>query len=305
MLSRIYLLAGALCVSSYALAVTPSPSIGSATARGELRIDNQEVQGSGTLFDGSIVETGTSFASTADLRLANNVAVTLLRDSRGTLYSDHLMLQRGTAQLDSADSFRIQANDMVVVPKEGHSSGIVSIDPANSVTVETKNGTLEIRNSSGASVALVRPGHPLTFSSVAGKSPAEFSATGTVSSENGHYYLNSAETCMKYEVKGDNLQSYNGTSVVASGVLEAAKPTDGVAGLLVASSVRTNTDVTSAGRVPEFHAMIKGVSISAASPNLVGKCPPDPLVPCCPGLPFPQCCADGPFPGPGQCGHSH
>ena len=77
MLSRMYLLAGALCVSSYALAVTPS--IGSVTARGETKIDNQQVAGSGTVFDGSVVETGQSIASAADLRLANNVEITLLR----------------------------------------------------------------------------------------------------------------------------------------------------------------------------------------------------------------------------------
>jgi len=173
MLSRMYLLAGALCVSSYALAVTPS--IGSVTARGEIRIDNQQVQGSGTVFDGSVVETGQSVNSGADLRLANKVEITLSRDSRGTLYSDHFILQRGTAQFGSTNSFRVQAKDVVVVPAEANSSGIVSIDPANSVTVSAKQGTFEIRNTSGASVAQVRPGLPLKFSSLTDKSNANAS----------------------------------------------------------------------------------------------------------------------------------
>jgi hypothetical protein len=301
MLSRIYLLAGALCVSSYALAVTPSPSIGSATARGELRIDNQEVQGSGTVFDGSVVETGKSISSGADLRLVNKTEITLLRDSLGTLYSDRFMLQRGSAQLGSTASFRVLASGMVVVPTEAHSSGIVTIDPANSVTVETKNGTLEIRNSSGSSVALVRAGHALTFSSLADKSPAEFSATGTVTSENGRYYLNSAETCMKYEVKGDNLQDYNGTSVVASGVLQSATPAAGVAGLLLASSLQPSSAITPAGQEPRFRAVIRGISISTGS---IAKpetaCIPD--VDCCPGVPSPKCCVQLP---PSQCNKSN
>jgi len=303
MLSRMYLLAGALCVSSYALAVAPS-TIGSVTARGETRIDNQVVQGSGTVFDGSVVETGQSVSSGADLRLANNVEITLLRDSRGTLYRDHFMLQHGTAQLGSTDLFRIQANGMVVVPTEAHSSGVISINPANSVLVEAKNGTLEIRNSAGAIVALVRPGHPLTFSSLTDKSPAEFSATGTVSSENGHYYLNSKETCMKYEVQGDNLQNYDGTSVVASGDLEAAAPSSGVAGLLLASSIRSSGAVTLPGQsVPQFRALIRGVSISSAANTLDQRvCPPDPTVDCCPGIPSPQCC--NPLPA-NECNHSY
>ncbi len=303
MFSRIYLLAGALCVSSYALAVTPSPSIGSVTARGETRIDNQSVAGSGTVFEGSVVETGKSISSSADLRLTNNVALTLLRDSRGTLYSDRFMLQRGTAQLGLTNSFRVQANGMVVVPIEANSSGIVAIDPANSVTVEAKNGTLEIRNSSGASLALVRPGRPLTFSCLTDKSPADFSATGTVSSENGRYYLNSTETGMKYEVRGDNLSSFDGTSVVATGVLEAGKPAAGVAGLLHASSIRPFKSYTLPGQSTQTRTLIGGISISAgtASP-MVNKCPPSPLQDCCPGIPSPQCC--NPLP-PNECNHSY
>ncbi len=290
-------------MSSYALAVTPSPSIGSLTGRGETRIDNQQVQGSGTVFDGSVVETGKSISSAADLRIANNVAITLLRDSRGTLYRDHLMLQRGTAQLGLTDSFRIQANGMVVVPAEAHSSGIVSIDPANSVTVEAKNGTLEIRNSSGASLALVRAGHPLTFSALTDKSPAEFSATGTISSENGHYYLNSTETGLKYEVKGDNLQSLAGTSVVASGVLETAKPAAGIAGRLHATRIQPFKDYTLPGQSTQTRTLINGFSVTpgTATPATTRQCPPSPLEDCCPGVPLPQCC--NPLP-PSECGHS-
>jgi hypothetical protein len=300
MFSRVYLLAGALCVTSYALAATPS--IGSVTARGETSIDHREVKGSGTVFDGSVVETGQSISSGADLRLANSAEISLLRDSRGTLYRDRFVLQHGAAELSSVDSFRVQANGLVVVATEAHSSGMVSIDPSNSVTVAAKEGTLEIRNSSGASIARVRPGHPLTFSSVADKSAAEFSAAGTVSSENGHYYLNSAETGMKYEVTGDNLQSYVGNSVVASGVLESASTAAGVAGLLLASSIQSSNAVPLLGQSTQTRALIRGLSISAGvSPATTRMCPPDPLEDCCPGVPKPQCC--NPLPA-SQCGPS-
>jgi hypothetical protein len=301
MRGRMYLLAGALCVSSYALAA--SPSIGSVIARGETKIDNHEVQGSGTLFDGSVVETGQSISSGADLRLANDVEITLLRDSRGILYRDHFMLQHGTAQLGSTDSYRIQANGVVVVPTEAHSSGTVSVDPANSVTVEAKDGALEIQDASGAGVALVHPGHPLKFSSATDRSPADFSATGTVSSEDGRYYLNSTDTGMKYEVKGDNLENYDGTSVVASGVLEpAAAPAAGVAGLLQASSIQSYHAFTLPGLSNQSRALIRGFSISAGvTANTTRMCPPDPLEDCCPGVPLPQCC--NPLPA-SECSHS-
>jgi hypothetical protein len=304
MLSRMYLLAGALCVSSYALAA--SPSIGSVTVRGETKIDNYEVKGSGTLFDGSVVETGQSVSSEADLRLANNAEVTLWRDSQGTLYRDHFVLQRGTAQLGSINSFRIQANGLMVVATEEHSSGIVSIDPANTVTIQTNNGALEIRNASGAGIARVLPGHPLTFSSETDKSSAEFSATGTISSENGRYYLSSSETGMRFEVTGENLQKYTGTSVAVSGVLQAAAPTSAVAGVLAVSTIRSSIDDPLLGKSIQTGTLIRGWSIgrspkSIASP-LTNMCPPDPLVDCCPGIPLPKCCT--PFPS-NECSHSN
>jgi hypothetical protein len=293
MLSKMYLLAGALCASSCALAA--SPSIGSVTARGETRIDNYEVKGSGTVFDGSVVETGQSISSEADLRLASSAEIDLWRDSRGTLYHDHFVLDRGTAQLGLTDSFRIQANGLVVVPVEAHSSGIVSIDPASSVTIEAKNGTLEVRNSAGAGLARVHPGHVLAFASASGKSPAEFSATGTVSSENGRYYFSSAETGMKYEVTGENLQSYVGASVAASGALQAAAPASaGIAGLLAASSIRPSSVDPLLQSATQTSTLIRGWSVGSslkpiASP-MTNKCPPDPLQDCCPGVPLPQCC---------------
>jgi len=247
-----------------------------------------------------VVETGQSISSSADLRLAGNAEITLLRDSRGTLYRDRFVLQRGAAQLGSTNSFRVQANNLVVVPTEANSSGVVSIDPANSVTVEARNGTLEIRNSSGAGIARVRPGHPLMFSSATGKSSAEFSATGTVSSENGRYYLNSSETGMKYEVKGDNLQNFNGTSVVASGLLEAAAPASGVAGMLLASSIQSSNAAAPIGQSTQTPALVGGLSITNALRvrTLTNKCPPSPLQDCCPGVPEPQCC--NPLP-PSEC----
>lgn len=298
MLGRIYLLAGALCVSSCALAA--STSIGSVTARGEAKIDSHDVQGSGTVFDGSVVETGQSISSGADLRLANSEEITLLRDSRGTLYRDHFVLERGAAQLGLTDSFRIQANGVMVVPTEAHSSGVVSINAANSITVETKNGTLEIRNPAGAGVARVHSGTALTFSSVTGKSTSEFSATGTVSSENGRYYLSSPETGMKYEMKGDNLKDYEGSSVVASGILQ---PSAGAAGLLVANAIQSSRDYRLPGQSKQSLSLIGGFSISpAATANDTRQCPPDPLEDCCPGIPFPKCC--NPLPA-SQCSHSN
>jgi hypothetical protein len=300
MLSRIYLFAGALCISQCALAAS---SIGTVTVRGETKIDNYEVRGSGTLFNGSVIETGQSISSGADLRLAGKEEISLGRDSRGTLFHDHFVLQRGTAQLGVTDSFQIQANDVVVVPTEANSSGIVSIDSAKSITVETTEGTFEIKDSTGASIARALPGHPLKFSALAGKSSSEFSTTGTVSANNGHYYLDSSETCMKYEVQGGSVQNYVGDSIVASGSLDSAAPVAGTAGTLRASSIQLASAKLPSTQPINFHERIGGFSVSpGVTAATTRQCPPDPLEDCCPGVPSPQCC--NPLPS-NECGHSN
>jgi len=130
------------------------------------------------------------------------------------------------------------------------------------------------------------------FSSANGKSAADFSATGTVRSENGRYYLYSSETGMKYEVKGDNLKNYDGTSVVASGLLEAAAPASGVAGILLASSIQSSNAATLMGQSAQTRAIVQGLRIAKpmATSQTTRQCPPMPTVDCCPNVPEPQCC---------------
>jgi hypothetical protein len=264
-----------------------SPSIGTVTARGFTFIDNNRVEGSGTVFDGSVVETGYSALSGADLRLAKDGAVvTLTIDSRGTIYRDHFVLQRGSVQLGSANSFGVQANGLVVVPFDADSRGTVEIDNTNAVMVEAQKGTLEIKNATGATVAVVHPGHPLSFSSVSGKSTSEFSAEGTVSSQNGRYYFTASETGEKYELKGNNLKSYDGASVVASGILEGATPAAGVAGLILANSLQSSSSYLLTGHSSQTSALIGGMSVTPAPKTVVqggdgGYCQKTAEIPCC------------------------
>jgi hypothetical protein len=180
MLGRIHIFAATvLCVSSYAMAAS-SPSIGTVTTRGETRIDNYEVQGNGTLFDGSVIETGFSHA---DLRLANNGAVvTLYPSSRGTLHTDHFLLERGSIKLSSSHSFNVQTDNLVVVPA-GDSSGLVTVQDSKSVVVEAQQGALEVRNAAGTRIAQVQPGSPMSFTST-GKSTSGITAISAVPSRN-------------------------------------------------------------------------------------------------------------------------
>jgi hypothetical protein len=321
MLGKFSVLAAALCVGSYAMAA--SPSIGSVTSRGELKIDSYVVNGSGTVFDGSVVETGQSALSIADLRLGNDAVISLSVSSLGTLHRDHFELQRGMVELSSTNSFRVEVNGLNVAPPQAHSTGLISIEPGNSVKVAAKTGDLEVKDATGRTIALVHPGHPLAFSSLDGRPSTDFAAAGVVSSEKGRYYLRTSETDVKYELKGDNLQNFDGSSVIASGTLDSlSAATAGAAGLILARNVASSGSgaFTLPGQSLQSKALVSGLSIGESKPatssgtvcyppSMGGICCPAPsptaLPLCCPGQPsFGFCCVGQMYPA-SKCHHSN
>ena len=122
MFKKLQVAAILLCMLSYAAAGTFS--IGTVSARGNMRVDSYTVKGNATLFDGSVVETG---QASADLRLNKGTKITMSSSSRGTLYSDHLVLQQGEGELAASNSFQLQANGIRVTPNEPNSRGLVTI----------------------------------------------------------------------------------------------------------------------------------------------------------------------------------
>src|SRR6202035_1142736 len=96
-----------LLTCSYAMA--GSTAIGTASARGDMRIDGDSVKGNATLFDGTVVETG---QATAALRLDRGIEIKLATGSRGTLYRDRIVLQQGTSEFAPSGPFYLEANGL-------------------------------------------------------------------------------------------------------------------------------------------------------------------------------------------------
>ena len=78
----------AMLAATLANASAGTVAIGTASARGDMRVDQYKVNGNATLFDGSVVETD---QATADLRLDKGVDITMSTGSRATLYHDHIV----------------------------------------------------------------------------------------------------------------------------------------------------------------------------------------------------------------------
>lgn len=205
-----------LCMISYAEAGTIS--IGTASARGEMRVDNYNVKGDATLFDGSVVETGKASVS---LRLDKGTQITMSTASRGTLYRDRIVLQQGASELAPAKSFQLQAMGLHVSPNEPNSRGVVTFKTANTIEVASLNGSFGVANDHGIMLANVLPGHTISFAMQGNPNSAEFSGLGLVTFENGTYYL-VTDAQVKYVLTCKDSHRFVGDKVVVTGVLQGA-----------------------------------------------------------------------------------
>jgi hypothetical protein len=256
MFRKLQALAALMCMFSYVAAETVS--IGTASARGDMRIDSYMVKGNATLFDGTVVETG---QATADLRLDKGTEIMMSTSSRGTLYRDRLVLQRGESELAANSSFQLEANGLRVTPNEPNSRGVVSLRDGNTVEVAALNGSFGVTNDHGVLLASVRPGRVLSFAMQAGAAPASssFSGEGMISFENGHYYFESLEG--KYELIGNNLKRYVGTKVHLSGSISGSA-TQGATLAVTGSSIGV---VGATGISATTVLIISGVVVAAST----------------------------------------
>ena len=235
MLRKLQAAAMLLCMLSYASAGTVS--IGTASARGDMRVDSYLVKGNATLFDGSVVETG---QATADLRLGRGTEITMATASRGTVYSDRLVLQRGQSELTASSSFQLEANGLRVTPNEPNSRGVVSLMAGNTVEVASLNGSFGVTNDHGVLLAHVRPGRTLSFAIQDGGNPTSFSGVGMVSFENGQYYLETGEK-EKYVLTCKDMKKYVGDKVFVFATMQpSSAQTGGVTSTLCVKSAELN-----------------------------------------------------------------
>jgi hypothetical protein len=235
MLRKLQVAAMLLCMLSYAAAGTVS--IGTASARGDMRVDSNLVKGNATLFDGSVVETG---QATVDLRLGKGTEITMATASRGTVYNDRLVLQRGQSELTASSSFQLEANGLRVTPNEPNSRGVVSLMAGNTVEVASLNGSFGVTNDHGVLLAHVRPGRMVSFAMEGGGDSTTFSGVGIVSYENGQYYLETGEN-EKYVLTCKDLKKYVGDKVFVFATMQpSSAQTGGVTPTLCVKSIEIN-----------------------------------------------------------------
>jgi hypothetical protein len=253
MISKLPAVAAILLTCSYAMA--GSTAIGTASARGDMRIDGDSVKGNATLFDGTAVETG---QATAALRLDKGIEVKLATGSRGTLYRNRVVLQQGSSEFAPSGPFYLEANGLVVTQDQPNSRAVVSMSGPNTVEVAALAGEFRITNDRGLLLAHLNTGKAMSFALQAGATESgQITVEGQLIKSEGHHFIIRATDNAKYELRGKNFFWSEGQEASVTGTLDPhAIPAGGARGVI---------DVTSSKKVP-----VSGVPAGIATgPSLV------------------------------------
>jgi hypothetical protein len=214
-----------LLVGAY-LSVSAAPdAIGIATARGGFFLDRSPVQGNTTLFDGGVLETN-SYPSV--VRLQDGSEMRLGSTSRGRIYRDRLVLEKGEGQIDKASNFRFEALGLRILPDSSGTKARVALLSNQRVAVSALAGTLRVTTAEGTLVARLEPGRALEFEPQVAGAAAPFSVNGCVAADGSRFVLKDATANVSFELRGQNLEQYAGQHVqITATELKGVQPGEG------------------------------------------------------------------------------
>jgi hypothetical protein len=233
--------------------VTGAPRyIGTVTADGRLWVDSAGISNHATIFQGSVIETE---EVPAKLRLATGASVWLDVATRAEVFQDHLLLQKGRAQLDAGSAFRIEAKTLRVALSSPESRAVVGIQDSGAVQVGALNGEAEVRNAQDRMVARIGRGRPVDLRLDTGGGSL---VTGCVSKFANSFVLRDEVAGVPVELRGHALRDYLGKRVQVAGTAADSRATAAV------QAIQTSTlKVLGTGCTPSMAASA-GISPPAA-----------------------------------------
>jgi hypothetical protein len=218
------------------VAMAAAPVIGVATARGSFRLDNAAVTGNGTVFEGSVIETG---RASGELQLSSGTTMQLGLETRGQVYRDRLVLQKGISEIRNAGSFGVEASTLRIVAEDKGSVGRVEIMDVNKIQVAALRGNFRVTNASGIMIAALSAGRALEFETKGAGASAPSTLTGCLVKRDGHYLLTDDTTGVMVELKGASLDKYDGHKIeVTGGNVPSAVPVESASQVIQVSNVK-------------------------------------------------------------------
>ncbi|MBI4907343.1 MAG: hypothetical protein HY820_27205 [Acidobacteria bacterium] len=255
-------------VAQLSIGFAASPAIGVAVTRGSFQLDTAGVSGTGTIFDGSMVETG---KASSELKLQSGVNMVLGSGTRGQIYRDHLLLEKGTGQLTNGANYRIKARSLQIEPVSEGAAKVTVSREGNRVLVAALGGGVRVRTTRGVLVADVPAGRALSFEPQEAGASAPTELTGVVVKKNGHYYLTDETAGVTVELQGQGLDKEVGKKVKVVGIVDpSGSPGNGASQVVRVTQLSQISGAgagaaASAGMAAGTKAVIAGVVVAGAA----------------------------------------
>ncbi|MBK9168033.1 MAG: hypothetical protein IPM24_11275 [Bryobacterales bacterium] len=258
-----------LMAASWAAALGAAPVVGMATARGNFTIDNARVAGNATLFEGNTVETA---GASSQLHLNNGVRMHLAAGSKGVVYRDRLVLERGYGQLENLERYEVEAG-LLRIRSGGPAAARVAFVGDNQVQVAALTGAVQVRNADGLLLANLAAGRAADFQTEAAGAAAPSMVTGCLEVVDGRYFVVDETTNVRFEVQGQALGQEAGNRVQITGSAASAGESANVVRTTALRQLSKNctppgaggaTAGTSSGMTTTAKATIAGVVIAGA-----------------------------------------
>jgi hypothetical protein len=274
-----------ILVTQLCLLQAAPPVIGVATANGSFSVDSARIPGNATLFDGAIVETG---KATSRLDLNGGSRIQLGTDSRGKVFRDRLVLEKGGGQFEVGKDFEIQALSLRIGPAAPGSVATVVMRGSKTVQIAALNGAIRVANGRGVLVANLVPGSSLDFTTQEAGAAPPANMRGCLRKQGAVYLLTDETTNVTVELQGPGLDQHVGHHIEITGaMLPAATATAPATQVIRVTNINMLSKHCERKAGPPMGAVLGGVFVAAAGTVLgiclAGICEDEPSTPISPG----------------------
>ncbi len=215
------LLAAAIFCCSVAYGAA-GQTIGTATVRGNVRVDGNQVTGDATLFDGTKVETA---AASATLRMSQRSIIEMSTGTRSVIYGNYVRLEQGTIDFKPTCGFVAEVNGVRVTPNSSNTHGVISLS-SSGASLSSQSGEFLILDKTGRLLSRI----PAGSSQPIGTNLAQLVAptyVGNVSVVSSHRILTllGPDANTRYELQGQNIHKLQGRLMEIDGDIDPNKKT--------------------------------------------------------------------------------
>jgi len=187
-------------LSSAGLISAATSGIGIAMSQGNIFIDSSATAGNATIFNGSTLETQ---SAGSQVRLNGGAQLRLASDSRGTVFSDHVNIQKGSV---SIKGYSANANGLNI-RADGKASAAISVRDQGDVQVAALTGNVHVFDSAGLNIANLEPGRALDLRPQAGNAGAASSLTGCAVKSGSGTSLTDEASNVNVQLRGGNVKA--------------------------------------------------------------------------------------------------